>query len=242
MFELLETSHLIISYIFSSSAFVFGNLTDFFHKRHVRKYGGPVIGQCAYTCFKCLDETGVKIDSKKGKGKSLKGAKAFNVNGVVHPKKVGSRTGKYKQLGKGQSANNINVVPLRRSARRAKLISQQIAKTGGTKRGRQTTFRKVKPKTSKKTKKSSKLKKQKREICQKKRTLVYHSYWWNGLWLSRKPNHERQVRFVSEYLHQASEQLNPVLDMPACSLCHKPDSTTALNYISCEICGGKLKF
>lgn len=242
MLELLEPLNLILFKSFLRFSFFFGsgdNFTGFFHKRHVRKYAGAITAECTYTCHKCLDRTCVKIDTKKGKRKLQKGKKASKIKRPVHPK-ISTRIGKDKQLEQRRSNNKNSVVlPLRRSARKVKLISQQSEKIGGIKQGQQTASRKGKPKTPKKPKKQKTQKKQKKGTCQKKRTLVCHSYWLNGLWLSRKPNHERRVG--SEKLLVASKQLNAILDKPKCSLCREPESTSALNYIGCEMCGGTLE-
>ncbi|XP_040993587.1 DDT domain-containing protein PTM-like [Juglans microcarpa x Juglans regia] len=203
---------------------------EYFHKRHARKSAGAITAECTFTCHRCQDGMRAKIDAKRGKtgtgGKlmSQKNKKASKDRRSVRLKcsKKASTVGhKHSQNSKKTPA----VVPLRRSPRKAKCLSLP-----NKKRGR----RKVKQIKSKKTA----YKKPKRVTSwQKKRTDVYHSYWLNGLLLSRKPNDERVMRFREKNILASSERLSVILDQPKCRLCCEPVCASTLNYIGCEICG-----
>lgn len=119
------------------------------------------------------------------------------------------------------------VMPLRRSPRKPKYLSLPNKKRGGRK--------KVKQMKSKKTT----YKKPKRVTSwRKKRTDVYHSYWLNGLLLSRKPNDERVMHFREKNVLASAERLPVILDQPKCCLCCEAGCASTSNYIGCEICGG----
>uniref|UniRef100_A0A5B6ZGD5 PHD-type domain-containing protein n=1 Tax=Davidia involucrata TaxID=16924 RepID=A0A5B6ZGD5_DAVIN len=209
----------------------------FFHKRHVRKSVGAITAECTYTCHKCQDGKSTRIDTKKGKPQLPKSNKVAKVC-----RSLRSNTSKNscndKQPVQLQNIKKDSVavplrrlrkdsvaVPLRRSARKVKCVSLQNKKVGGRKKGKQIKSRKGK---SKKPKKGS---------LQKKRTQMCHTYWLNGLLLTRKPNDERVMHFRSKRLLAPSEQSSAILDQPKCSLCCEPEFTSMLNYIGCEICG-----
>lgn len=144
--------------------------------------------------------------------------------------RVGKKSGKNKKSEQSQNKKkDIVVVPLRRSARKMKFVAVQSKKVGGRKRGRPRKFKKGI---------SMKPKKPKKGTLKKKRTLVYHAYWLNGLWLSKKPNDERVFHFKNEKLLVLPEQMNTILEQPKCSLCCEGEFTSTLTYIGCENCGG----
>lgn len=123
-------------------------------------------------------------------------------------------------------------IPLRRSARQAKYSSlqkkKQDKKVGGGVKRKKIKSRKGTPK------------KRKRETSlQKKRTLACHSFWLNGLFLSRKPGDERVTHFRERKLLALSQSISVNLEKPRCNLCSEAEYASVLNYIACEICGGK---
>ncbi|KAK3005003.1 hypothetical protein RJ639_016120, partial [Escallonia herrerae] len=192
--------------------------TGFFHKRHVRKFAGAISAECKFTCHKCQGAH-IKIVNKKGKSQLKKGKKASKVSKAVRSKISG-------KAGKDKKKNNSVVVPLRRSTRKVKfVVAPSKKKVGRPKKGKKPKSRKG---TSKKPKKGT---------CQRKRTQMYHTYWLNGLHLTRKPNDERVMHFRSKKLLAPSERLADTLDQPKCGLCSEPESTSVLSYIRCDICG-----
>ncbi|KAA8528057.1 hypothetical protein F0562_035074 [Nyssa sinensis] len=197
----------------------------FFHKRHVRKSAGAITAEFTYACHKCQDKKCMKIDNKKGKSQLQKSKKMSKVCRSLRSS-ISNRACKDKRPVQSQNIGKYSVaVPLRRSTRKVKCVSLQNKTHGGRKKRKQIKSRKG---TSKKLKK---------DTWQKKRTLVHHTYWLNGLLLSRKPNDERVMHFRSKKLIAPSEQLSAILDQPKCSLCCEPEFMSTLNYIGCEICG-----
>ncbi|CAK9171440.1 unnamed protein product, partial [Ilex paraguariensis] len=189
----------------------------FFHKRHVRKSAGAITVGCTYTCHKCQDGKCIKNDMKTGKSGLQKSKKAS---------KISKKSGKVKQPAEMQNRRKETVVvPLRRSARNLKCVSLPTKKIGRRKKSR-------KPKSKK-----GMSRKPTKGLWQKKRTEAYHTYWLNGLLLSRKPYDERVMHFRVKKLIIPSEQLDSIHDQPKCSVCCEPEFTSTLNYISCDICG-----
>ncbi|CAK9184353.1 unnamed protein product [Ilex paraguariensis] len=189
----------------------------FFHKRHVRKSAGAITVGCTYTCHKCQDGKCIKNDMKTGKSGLQKSKKAS---------KISKKSGKVKQPAAMQNRRKETVVvPLRRSARNLKCVSLPTKKIGRRKKSR-------KPKSKK-----GMSRKPTKGLWQKKRTEAYHTYWLNGLLLSRKPYDERVMHFRFKKLIIPSEQLDSIHDQPKCSVCCEPEFTSTLNYISCDICG-----
>ena len=135
---------------------------------------------------------------------------------------------------KAKSKNNkkaIPVVPLRRSARKAKCLVLQKKKQRGRKKGKPV-----------KSKKGTKEKPRKVPSCKRKRTEVSCSYWLNGLQFSRKPNDERVLLFRSKSFQSASEEPSITRNQPKCQLCDEAGHNSTLNYIACEICKGIVFF
>lgn len=210
----------------------------FFHKRHVKKTSGGLTAKCTYMCHKCHAGDTLKIVPKKGKTK-----KASN---IIKP--VQSKTAKKAGKGKQSQAKGRGVaVPLRRSARTAKIVSLQSKKKQ----------KKKQPKKRKQVKSADKNKqlnsaddvkkpkgkrgrprKIRKESFQKKRSQVQTTYWLRGLLLSRKPDDERLRDFRTRNHLVAFEQLASITNhQPKCCLCHEPEFRSSLNYISCETCG-----
>ncbi|KDP22133.1 hypothetical protein JCGZ_25964 [Jatropha curcas] len=210
----------------------------FFHKRHVRKSAGSIAAECTYTCHQCLNGKHVKSDSKTGKSNAKRGKNIIRNAKVQHQKSKRTPSGCKSVLIKNnkkvlRSSRSLRsqknkkvtiVVPLRRSPRKAKYNSLQNKKVGGSKKGKKV-----------KSKKAMSKKPAKVTSFRKKRTENYHSYWLNGLFLSRKPGDERVMHFRSKKFLAPSESVS--LDQHKCPLCHEAGYTSTLNYISCEMCG-----
>lgn len=197
----------------------------FFHKRHVKKSTGAISAECKYTCHKCQGRKHAKADANKGKPQLQKVKKASKVLKPGRPK-ISKKACKGKQPAQSKTKKNVPVVvPLRRSARKAKVVLLPSKKTEGPKKGKQSKSKKVRTK------------KPKKDNLQKKRAQVYYTYWLNGLQLSRKPNDERVIHFQSKNYLAPFSQLAAMFSRPKCSLCHEREFTSSLNYICCEICG-----
>lgn len=180
-------------------------------------------------CHKCQDGKHVKSNAKKGKSVVKKSKKTSKILRTVCPR-TKKRGTKDKQ--QAQSQNNTKVpvvVPLRRSARRAKIVQLQ-EKKANKKVGR--------PRRKKMKSRKGTTKKPTEVVSQKKRTKVNRIYWLNGLLLSQKPNDDRVALFRSKNLLVLSGELDATIDSPKCSLCSELESTPTVNYIACELCGG----
>ncbi|XP_058199224.1 DDT domain-containing protein PTM [Rhododendron vialii] len=206
----------------------------FFHKRHVRKSARAITVECTYTCHKCqagnrvkVAANHVKVAAKKGKAQSQKSTKVSTVCRILRSNASKKACKNKKQIQRQKNKKDTVVLPLRRSARRIQIVSLPTKKVGGRKKKK---GRQIKPKKeiSKKPKKCT---------WQKKRTGIYHSYWLNGLLLSRKPNDDRVENFRSKVLLAHCDQLSDVVDQPKCSLCREQEFSSMLNYVGCEICG-----
>lgn len=194
----------------------------FFHKTHVRKTSGGKGGKCTYACHNCNVGDMIKVTPKKKKKVKSKKTKK--------PLKVTEKRGKGKQV----------VVPLRRSSRKPKIVSFQSkknpmkkkkSKTGGRKKKLMKSINEViKPKG--KRGRPRKIK----ESFRKKRSLVYATYWLNGLLLSRKPDDERVIDFRARNHIPPFEQSDSVADQPKCCLCQELEFRSSLNYVSCVTC------
>ncbi|KAM6596713.1 hypothetical protein CsatA_007237 [Cannabis sativa] len=209
----------------------------FFHKRHVRKSAGAIIAKCTYTCHRCQNGIRVNIDTKKGKtGKRGAKAKSLKSKSVQKDGRSSRLKGsKNKSIGlqvqsKGKT-KATPAVPLRRSARRAKSVLLQNKKNRGRRKGKQ-------------AKSKAKLKKAvhgkpKKVIppYRKKRTYVSHSYWLNGLQLTRNLDDERVLLFRDKNFMLPSEQSHILPDQPKCQLCDEAGHTSTSSYIACQICG-----
>ncbi|KAD3640268.1 hypothetical protein E3N88_29491 [Mikania micrantha] len=202
---------------------------SFFHKRHIRKISGGM-----YTCHKChIGATMKAAGPKKAKLHSRKTKKVA---------KVTKKGGKGKQMMQPQANSKKFVVPLRRSARTAKIVSLQSKKKQVKKKKKQLKSGGGKKKQLKFINEMEKLKgkrgrprKINTQSYQKKRSLAVNStYWLNGLLLSRKPDDERVTDFRSK---NHIQRLDAIPDEnPKCSLCHEPEFKSSLNYICCDTC------
>lgn len=208
----------------------------------MKKYVESVAAQCTYTCHSCWDDISVKNNGKRGKS-GVKGGKLHMARGkkassdqralrLKNRKKL-LRAGKQAQI-KNKSKVPTGI-PLRRSERQAKCSSlqkkKQDKKVGGSVKRKKIKSRKVTPK------------KRKRETSlQKKRTVACHSFWLNGLFLSTKPGDERVTHFREKKLLALSQSIAENLEKPKCHLCSETEYASDLNYIACEICGGKPAF
>ncbi|KAJ0867712.1 hypothetical protein HanRHA438_Chr12g0566341 [Helianthus annuus] len=198
----------------------------FFHKRHVRKESGGM-----YTCHKCyVGETKKVAGPKKGKLGSRKTKKA-------------KKGGKGKQPLEPQDKSKGFVVPLRRSARTAKIVSLQSkkkkkkpakkkkkqSKSGGGKKKQQLEFLNEIEKPKGKRGRPRKINKL---SFQKKRSPPTNSkYWLNGLLMSRNPVDEKDL---SELAYSVPG------GPPKCCLCDEPEFNSSLTYLCCAKCGGIL--
>ncbi|XP_021998585.1 DDT domain-containing protein PTM [Helianthus annuus] len=195
----------------------------FFHKRHVRKESGGM-----YTCHKCyVGETKKVAGPKKGKLGSRKTKKA-------------KKGGKGKQPLEPQDKSKGFVVPLRRSARTAKIVSLQSkkkkkkpakkkkkqSKSGGGKKKQQLEFLNEIEKPKGKRGRPRKINKL---SFQKKRSPPTNSkYWLNGLLMSRNPVDEKDL---SELAYSVPG------GPPKCCLCDEPEFNSSLTYLCCAKCG-----
>ncbi|XP_050225867.1 DDT domain-containing protein PTM [Mercurialis annua] len=212
-----------------------------FHKRHVRKSMGSVSAQCKYTCHRCVDGNYMKVDSetakndaKKAKKKNRssknqyqKSKKVSEGTSSVHPKNSKKTLRNSRSLRSEKNKKVTIVVPLRRSPRKAKLNALQNKKARGRKKGKPGRGRPKKVTGQQPTKATS---------WRKKRTQAYHSYWLNGLLLTRKPEDERVMHFRKKRFVAPSQSV--IYDQPTCRLCSEAGYTSTVNYISCEMCGG----
>ncbi|KAJ6777640.1 PHD FINGER FAMILY PROTEIN [Salix koriyanagi] len=207
-----------------------------FHKRHARKSAGAILAKCTYTCHRCYYGKNVKktnaktmnIDNKRGKNSKTtkvqerKLKRATVDRNSVRLKNKKALKGSRRLL--SRNIKKVTVVPLRRSARKAKQKALQNKKALGCKRGRPA-----------KSKKGANKKPKKDTTLHRKRTDTYYSYWLNGLLLSRKPDDERLKHFREKrYIAQSDSVID---DQPKCHLCGEAGSTSISNYISCEMCG-----
>ncbi|XP_010273302.1 PREDICTED: DDT domain-containing protein PTM [Nelumbo nucifera] len=80
--------------------------------------------------------------------------------------------------------------------------------------------------------------KSKKETCwpKRKRTKIYHTYWLNGLHLSRKANDDRMLPFRERKLILPSKSSSDTLVQPKCCLCFEAGHTPSLAYVGCENC------
>ncbi|KAH9623812.1 hypothetical protein KSS87_007049 [Heliosperma pusillum] len=224
----------------------------FFHKRHVMK-SSEETAECTYKCPKCRAGKQVKNDNSRGKKKfgKLLHTKKLKVAGKAISKaklkKGGKTLPRYPRMSlrnikkvdyqEQQNENildnvhrplpvkNTNVsadVTPRRSSRATKCSTlEPVVLVGARKRKRNNAALKKTPQNS----------------CQKKkRTHVFHSFWINGLRLSRKPKDERVTKFKRKRLCVAFESSGGISDQPKCSLCLEQEFKPTLVYVACDIC------
>lgn len=220
---------------------VFVISSGFFHKRHVRKSTGVVAAEFKYTCHKCVDVNNVRKNVKRERIEMQKSKEASKVSRPLRLKVISS--GKNKQSAKSPSSKKEPVVlPVRRSARKAKFVVVQNKKRG-RKKGKQTKSGRGRGRPRKQAKVDISEKKKPAEVAwRRKRMQLCRIYWLNGLLLSQKPNDERVTLFRSKKLLVLSGELAGTADQPKCSLCSELEYTPTSNYIACEVCGGKEGF
>ncbi|GAV75423.1 PHD domain-containing protein/DDT domain-containing protein [Cephalotus follicularis] len=218
----------------------------FFHKRHVRKSDGVITAESTYACHRC-QEGFIKNVTKAGKIRR-KRSKFNTSRQKVQPQQskqasaasTARRSMRLKNKKKflvgvqpvwSRSDNKVVAgVPLRRSPRKVKFVLAEKKGKLKCQKGKgkfEKGIQKYK-KTPRKPKKGT--------HWQKKRTITYHSYWLNGLLLSRKPDDKRVLQFRRKRFFAASECLTVSLDLPRCLLCCELEYKSTLNYIACEIC------
>ncbi|MED6146513.1 hypothetical protein PIB30_035129 [Stylosanthes scabra] len=222
----------------------------YFHKKHVRKYGGTKATKCTYSCHRC--ESGVRPKTKTNSKRKRVDSKQQTVQSQTSKStpsvsKSVSLKGNKRALSKARKAKSRTnkkitpSVPLRRSTRKAKSLYMYSQMNGGRKKGIQN-----KKKAGRKKGKPNKNNQKPKEtadqpeksmpttIC-KKRANVNSSYWHNGLWLSRKPNDERVALFREKKHVFSSEGFSAAGDNPKCHICS--GDGPALDYIACDNCG-----
>lgn len=140
----------------------------------------------------------------------------------------------------GDGGGGAAVVALRRSTRKAVKympVQHKIPPPPTPRRGR------GRPKGSKKkTTPKKKKKNTNKEVIschQKQRAKVFHSYWLNGLLLSRTPDDERVVDFRNKSVICPSQETRVRRNRVKCNLCGEGAHTPTSNYISCETCTSK---
>ncbi|KAL9248344.1 hypothetical protein vseg_021676 [Gypsophila vaccaria] len=232
--------------------------SGFFHKKHVKMSSEGSTAGSKYTCYKC--QAGKQIKSEKGRGRKKLGkllhAKKLKVGRKAMSKAKLNKDGKTllqyhrrslrnatklhnnDQLDGIASNNhqqplavkhtNVSVdVVLRRSARTAKCVSVPVKPdvlVGARKRKRNKNFNSPTKRTPK------------TPVLKKRRTRVFHSFWINGLRLSRKPKDERVVDFKKKRLCVAFESSGGTSVQPKCSLCLEQAFKPSLMYVACDIC------
>ncbi|KAF6161694.1 hypothetical protein GIB67_029138 [Kingdonia uniflora] len=124
-------------------------------------------------------------------------------------------------------AKSTRILRPRRGGKKVKYMSLRSSKVGGAKK-----MIKVKPKRGLPMKSKNKI-----QWHKGKRTQVYHAYWLNGLWLSRKPHDARATHFRDRnLLLMPVQQPSANLMRPTCCLCHEAEYKSKLIYVSCESC------
>ncbi|CAN4120975.1 unnamed protein product [Withania somnifera] len=191
----------------------------------IRKSTGVVAAELKYTCHKCVDVNNVRKNVKRGRIALQKSKKVSNALRPLNSK-VKSRGTKNKQPAQLQSSKKEPVViPLRRSARRAKFLVVQNKKVG-RKKGKQTKTGRGRGRPRKQAKVDMSEKNKPAEVAWKrKRKQLCRIYWLNV------------TLFRSKNLLVLSEELAAAADQPKCGLCDELEYTPTSNYISCEVCG-----
>uniref|UniRef100_A0A7N0TI06 Uncharacterized protein n=2 Tax=Kalanchoe fedtschenkoi TaxID=63787 RepID=A0A7N0TI06_KALFE len=212
----------------------------YFHKRHARRSKGKDLAGNTYSCFKCHQDNLIKVETKKDRLRTLRIKKV-----TVTPKPVPQ--GKIRVFSrvavtaKSRSNEAVMQIPLRRSSRKIKFKYAPIRKKKRS--PRKTKFVPVCKQKAVGRKRGRPAKAEKSEPTKvkditprKKRTRVHHSYWLNGLKLTKNPDDERVVKFRKEKLLVPTEDLNVILNQPICTICSQ--FTSQLIYICCEVCEG----
>lgn len=73
--------------------------------------------------------------------------------------------------------------------------------------------------------------------CKKKRSVLYHSFWLNGLLWLKGPSNERGRSFRERKVFLRIQPPENVSAQPMCCLCHE-DFNAGDIFIGCESCGG----
>ncbi|XP_074321250.1 DDT domain-containing protein PTM [Silene latifolia] len=242
--------------ILTSEAVSCEHCNGFFHKRHVMK-SSEETAECTYTCPRCRTGKQGKNDNSRGKkkfGKLLHGKK-LKVGRKAMPKTKLKKGGKTLHRYPRMSLRNIKKVDyheqqnedilddihrplpvkntdasadvtLRRSSRATKCSTPEpVVLVGARKRKRN---KNINGGALKKTPQNSSQK--------KRRTHVLHSFWINGLRLSRKPKDERVTNFKRKRLCVAFESSDGISDQTKCSLCLEQEFKPTLVYVACDIC------
>lgn len=203
----------------------FGNLladcfffTGYFHRRHFRVTKGAIT--TTYTCYRCKDKNTMKIKAQGRKGVSKKRKTLTGKKSKVLPTK-----GKCTRQGSPKKGKLVQRLLPKKGKH---VVVKSKKKLNGKKKGR-----KGKRKKSQSRKSDNGITWPKR-----KRTIVHHSYWLDGLqWTGKLDNEQgkcfrrRKVLLPSQHLRDSSIQ-------PVCCLCGKEYNSDII-YIGCESCEGK---
>ncbi|KAK6776314.1 hypothetical protein RDI58_027315 [Solanum bulbocastanum] len=209
----------------------------FFHKRHVRKSTGVVAAEFKHTCHKCMDVNNVRKNVKRGRIEMQKSEEASKALRPLCLKIISGGTKNKQPAQSSSSKKKPVVIPLRRSARRAKFVVVQNKKIG-RKKGKQTKSGRGRGRPRKQAKVDISEKKKPTEVAwRRKRMQLCRIYWLNGLLLSQKAKDERVTLFRCKKLLVLSGELGGTADQPKCSLCGELEYTPTSNYIACEVCG-----
>lgn len=187
----------------------------YFHRRHFRVPKGVLTA--TYTCYGCKDKNTVKIKTQghkevSKKSKNLKGKKSQRL-----PKK-----GKHASRGLPKKGKNGSCVLPRKGKRR---VVKRKLKYNGKKKGK-----KGKPKKIQSRKSDHDISWPKR-----KRTVVHHSYWLDGLQWTGKLDDERGKLFRERKVLLPSQHFEDPSIEPLCCLCGKKYNPDII-YIGCENC------
>ncbi|XP_043724576.1 DDT domain-containing protein PTM-like [Telopea speciosissima] len=157
--------------------------------------------------------------------RSQNSRKAFNGSPVDSHNSKKALTDR-RSVRSGKSKKVLRVGRPKRAVKKVKFASLQNKRLVGRKKGKRVqSLNGISNKSGK-------------GVCwhKRKRTKVYHTYWINGLRLSRKVNDERATPFKERKLILPS-QISSIGNMQyKCCLCSEGGYTSTIVYIGCESC------
>ncbi|XP_008787592.2 DDT domain-containing protein PTM [Phoenix dactylifera] len=198
----------------------------YFHRRHFRVPKGAIT--TTYICYRCKDKNTMKIKAQGHKGVSKK-------RKTLTGKKSKCLPTKRKRAPQGLPRKGKHVPRL--LPKKGKHVPRLLPKKGkhavvksekklnGKKKGR-----KGKPKKSQSRKSDNGITWPKR-----KRTIVHHSYWLDGLQWTGKVDNEQGKCFRRRKVLLPSQHLGDPSVKPVCCLCGKEYNSDII-YIGCESC------
>ncbi|XP_073114009.1 DDT domain-containing protein PTM isoform X2 [Elaeis guineensis] len=190
----------------------------YFHRRHFRVPKGAIT--TTYTCYRCKDKNTMKIKAQGRKGVSKKRKTLTGKKSKGLPMK-----GKCASNGlpkKGKHAQRL----LPKTGKH--VVAKNQKKFNGKKKGKK--GKKGKPKRSQSRKSDNGISWPKR-----KRTIVHHSYWLDGLQWTGKLDNEQGKCFRRRKVLLPSQHLGDPSVQPVCCLCGKEYNSDII-YIGCESC------